>query len=297
MATSSSWQVTSSDAAPTLVGVLDAMSDEDEEEQKENEEENEEVDYDNHGSSSCQMAIIASANSKRILFAMSIGLTDDDDGSELATSDLAFEPYKSSRGKKTFCPQKKDLQTEVGRRALTRGLPPPKCNNWSVPKLCSHLQDHPVTDIMDVAYLKKEVVLFRTILQEAAIERSRMLRVSLLQTSSQAHWNQQTYMRFCHALADDSVKETFMHRHDTLNRPELDARNSAERPPTFEEACAQKFNDPSFVPMSLGVPSLHEDFATPIPLDFDESIGLISPDQVKSRFADTKTKLTLVSEM
>jgi hypothetical protein len=44
MATSSSWQVTSSDAAPTLVGVLDAMSDEDEEEQRENEEENEEVD-------------------------------------------------------------------------------------------------------------------------------------------------------------------------------------------------------------------------------------------------------------
>ena len=79
------------------------------------------------------MAIIASGNSKRILFAMSIGLTDDVNGSELATSDLAFEPYKCLRGEKTFCPQKKDLQTEVGRRALTRGLPPPKCNNWSVP--------------------------------------------------------------------------------------------------------------------------------------------------------------------
>ena len=47
---------------------------------------------------------------------MSIGLIDDVNGSELATSDLAFEPYKSLRGEKTFCPQKKDLlQTEVGR--------------------------------------------------------------------------------------------------------------------------------------------------------------------------------------
>jgi hypothetical protein len=41
MATSS-WQLTSSDVAPTVAG-LDTMSDEDEEEQKENEEENEEV--------------------------------------------------------------------------------------------------------------------------------------------------------------------------------------------------------------------------------------------------------------
>jgi hypothetical protein len=51
MATSS-WQLTSSDVAPTLADLLNTMSDEDEEEQKETEEENEEVDYDNHGSSS-----------------------------------------------------------------------------------------------------------------------------------------------------------------------------------------------------------------------------------------------------
>ena len=66
------------------------------------------------------MAIIASGNSKQILFAivaMSIGLTDNIDGSKLAPSGLAFEPHKSSRGEKDFLSSEEgsaDIDTPTG---------------------------------------------------------------------------------------------------------------------------------------------------------------------------------------
>lgn len=148
---------------------------------------------------------------------------------------------------------------------------------------------------MDVSYLTKEVLSFKLSLEEAAVERFRLRQgVSTESTPRAANWTAHTYMRFAHALGEDSVKETFLRCHDTLDQTEFDARNSEERPPTFAEACADKFNDTAFAPTLFGLPSLHEEFANPIVLVFEEATGPISQDQVKTRFADVKTKLALV---
>ena len=46
-----------------------------------------------------------------------------------------------------------------------------------------------------------------------------------------------------------------------LKRPGLDARNSeSHRQATFEGRAITKFNDPTWIPKSQALPSLHEDF-------------------------------------
>jgi hypothetical protein len=47
-------------------------------------------------------------------------------------------------------------------------------------------------------------------------------------------------LRLYHSLIDDEVVDSFISRHTVMDRPELDARNSSEQPPTFEETLANK---------------------------------------------------------
>jgi hypothetical protein len=49
-------------------------------------------------------------------------------------------------------------------------------------------------------------------------------------------------------MTEDVVVEAFLGRHAVMPRPELDARNNEDRPPTFEEVIAKLFNDPSYEP-------------------------------------------------
>ena len=107
-------------------------------------------------------------------------------------------------------------------------------------------------------------------------------------------WTNESYLRLAHVLIEDDVKTAFLQRHECLDRNGLDGRNSENRLPTFEEVCAARFNDPAYKPVTVEAPTLHSDFAESIELSFDRDIGTVSPDQVKTRLADTKTKLLLM---
>eukprot|EP00978_Attheya_sp_CCMP212_P046550 scaffold398330_cov24-Attheya_sp.AAC.1 len=70
-----------------------------------------------------------------------------------------------------------------------------------------------------------------------------------------------------------------MSRNNVLYCQALDARNSSSRPPTFYEIVAEKFNDSAFNPTTEALPNLHEYFANPIELKFEDAPTPTSPDK------------------
>jgi hypothetical protein len=74
----------------------------------------------------------------------------------------------------------------------------------------------------------------------------------------------------------------------------LDARKSDKKPKTFEEEAAELFNDTTFAPTSLRLPSLHSDFDETKVLCLEDMPGVITPEEVKSRMAYSRTKLMAV---
>mmetsp|Transcript_7375 Transcript_7375/g.11213 ORF Transcript_7375/g.11213 Transcript_7375/m.11213 type:complete len:312 (+) Transcript_7375:146-1081(+) len=113
--------------------------------------------------------------------------------------------------------------------------------------------------------------------------------------SSLVRFNNGMWLRLFHAAIEDDIIETFCRRNEVIQREELDARNSANRPLIFNEAAAIKFNTESFSPTSLLLPNLHEDFAQPIDLALPPGVQ-ITPDQVQKRFTDVRAKSIFVIE-
>jgi hypothetical protein len=101
-------------------------------------------------------------------------------------------------------------------------------------------------------------------------------------------------LRLVHCLLHDDVKQAFISRHDCLDRRALDARNSPQRPKTWLEQIAAKFNSEDFRPESEVFPNLHNDFAEPINLSLHKCPGKVTTDQVKVWIADRKAKLVLL---
>jgi hypothetical protein len=67
----------------------------------------------------------------------------------------------------------------------------------------------------------------------------------------------------------------------------LDARNSDERPKTFEQDTAELVNHATFaLNSSLHFPFLHSDFDTPKVLCLENMPGIITAKEVKSQMAD-----------
>jgi hypothetical protein len=87
------------------------------------------------------------------------------------------------------------------------------------------------------------------------------------------------------------MKVAFLERDNGLKHQQLDARNSDTRPKQFEEEAAALFNNTAFAPTTLLLPSLHSDFADAVLLCLEDIPGPITPGEVKSRMANSRTKL------
>jgi len=239
----------------------------------------------------CEILFLNNGNSMKMIMAMAKGLKGDN-GIMLVR--LNEEPYKSSKQRASFLPKKNDYQQEVMRRVSLFNLKEARCNAWTISALSDYLNNHPIVEAADVAFLAKTLKHFENLLTQASVERDTLVS-NRQSTGVTSHWKPVTHMRLFHAMTEDSVRETFLHRHDIGDRTVLDGRNSEERPPTYEEAVAAQFNDITYCPLSLSIPHLHDDFAESLQLHFDDAIGEITPDQIKSRFADVKAKAVLVS--
>ena len=244
----------------------------------------------------CKTALEDKGNSKTMLFAMALGIINPDGTQFIKEIELNYAPYVGSSTRRSFVPKKKDLIEEVMRRATLEQSPRPKCKNWINAQLVDYLREHPITNLVDLVYVKGQVIAFEEALKAASAERASTNAVLHSQSLTRGgKWSLNMWMRLVHTLAEDEVKECYLDRHECDDREVLDARNSDIGPPTWDAAVVAKFNDKSWVPQSLAVPTLHEDFDSSFPLPFDESINPITSEQVKSRVADTKAKMVIVS--
>lgn len=108
-----------------------------------------------------------------ILVAMCRGLVDDD-GEPLINVDL--EPWCLVRPMQNVRPKAKDYVREIGRRWYTfvgthqnyKGGPRPK--KWTIDELTDWLDKHPITDIIDAAYLKSKVQEAKDILIDGSVQ-------------------------------------------------------------------------------------------------------------------------------
>ena len=244
---------------------------------------------------SCEAALQDIGNSKTMLFSMALGMVNPDGSQLIEHIELNYAPYAAASSRRSFVPKKKNLLEEVLRRARDTKLPTPKCKNWNTSQLVTFLRENPISNPIDLVYVKGQLLAFEEALKAGAAERTSTNAVLNAESSNRgAAWSMVMWLRLAHALAEDVVKQAFLQRHSCDDREVLDARNSGIRPPTWDAVLATKFNDKSWVPHSVAIPSLHDDFASSFPLPFDEVVNPILSEQVKSRVADVKAKMVIV---
>ena len=227
-----------------------------------------------------------SNGTKSLLMTMCIGLSSSDT-EERVLGDVTVDPFLSSKQKRQFIPKKAvDLKLDDGEKK-------PRAGNWSNTTLIEWLRSHPLVEEQEVTYLQKEEKKFYDMLVAAAREAT---DVSVNSSGSPPGliWTNVADMRLIHCLTIDSVKEAYLQRNEVLNRSQLDARNGPSTTPSVEQVISNQYNDPSYKPQSIPLPSLHDAFITSIDLSLEEIPCKVTPDQVKRWLADRKTKLVLI---
>ena len=222
---------------------------------------------------------------------MCIGLhADNVDEVDRKLGDLSIEPFLSSRVKRTFTPKKSDLVDEVQRRFQISEYSKerkPHATNWSNDALIKWLNDHPIIDEADVSFLRAEEKKFYDILVEANTDTSENSQVSL----GGVVWDHLADMRLIHCLILDEVKEAYLARHEIMSRSELDAHSQSNSTNTIEEVITQCYNNRNFKPVSIKLPSLHEDFLQEHDLSLENMLCEVTHDQVKRWLQDRRAKL------
>lgn len=201
--------------------------------------------------SNAQRAYLESNNSKKQLFLMCFGLTDDEGATPML--DLDAEPWNTIK-KRDIKPTRLDYTEEILRRSNQQRKPA----NWGLNKCMEWLQEHPLVDQQDIEFLKNEVHRVRAVILNAQQE----VRDEEARRAGGQWRGPIPYMRLILCLTEDAVKAAFLRRADARTRQELDARNSDVRPPTAFELIADKWNDKDFNPVAPAS-ECHEDFAAP----------------------------------
>jgi hypothetical protein len=243
----------------------------------------------------CASFYIKEGNSRKVLMAMAYGIKSGDRN----IGDCDLEPYASATGKTHFVPVMQHLINEIHRRCVSQKRKSVKCNNYSKTILQKWLMDNPIDDPEDVAFLVKEEAKLRKAFTEGQQEKEKNLLTAKESNKTNVKpWNtNKPYLRLYHCLCVDEVKEAFLRKDDALTRQQLDGKNSSKRSLNWTELARDRFNDPTFIPISLELANLHQDFAQAFPLEFDHMPDVITEHQVKWRLAECRSKLILVSRL
>jgi hypothetical protein len=201
----------------------------------------------------------------KAVVAMSIGLLNDDNSGPLV--DVANPPW-STLAKKEVKLSVLDLRAEIARRSPADATP--RCGNWRVPRCQKWLQDNPITQTGDVAFIRKVVQSTIEECNKAMEEVAVVVPAAAAPTTAQWRGNL-PYLRLIMCLVgDDTIRHAYLHRGDAMSRTELDARNSDDvREPTVFEMLSDKWNDVTFNP-SVPVSTVHTDFRREIDVSHDK---------------------------
>jgi hypothetical protein len=109
---------------------------------------------------------LESINSKKLLFLMSVGLTDQ--GCSIFYLDR--DPWNTLK-KRDIKPSRSEYAQEVCRRCILLNIQPiPKTANWGSRKCIEWLTTNPLTDEQDVLFLKNEVQKIEVLINQAQQE-------------------------------------------------------------------------------------------------------------------------------
>ena len=190
--------------------------------------------------------------------------------------------------KKSVCPTGKLIQLEIGRRARNGGIHPlPKPSNWTVAACGKWLRDHSnlVSDD-DVEFLTETLDdFFEKKLQKVGpIESptSQPLRIDL------------KLMRLWHCIVDDSIREFFFSRDNSLTREELD-KALHERIDTYYVKSANLFNNQDNIYYSQIFTDTGDELSTQYALPPPPANEFMTPDDVKTNLTTVRAKINIVS--
>jgi hypothetical protein len=229
----------------------------------------------------------AEGSSLKVLVAMCHGVCIN--GSPVLP--LNAEPWKSFPVAQ-ICPTRDVYAKEVTRR-WTNGVKKgdsvhakkncPRPKQWNLPMILEWLEQNPIEDSIDIAFLI-DAVEDRKAIADAA-QREEIDNNARL---SAGNWNSTACLRLIHALVDhDEIKSKF------LNRLNLPAGRS-----TFEHRehnwatdvwhlLANKWNDKNFAPEIMSLPQLHTEFAL-LDIILHSEVAALTPataDKVEDKWA------------
>ena len=228
----------------------------------------------------------------RIIVAMTVGHSDFQHNNKVGWPDFDKGIWKESAT--SFTVTLDFLQQEVVRRATayfpnTATTPVPKA--WNKKKLYEWLMSHPIPEHLQqhkLMYVAEQINVFQNFIM---IENE---KANINKDNSLQNWNNKkpySWLRYYHALVDNEVKDALNQEMMTKSQQELDGRN-ASRGLLFYQVLANKYNDASWVPESIIMPSVHSDFT--ISNELPLKSRPLSVEEAKKRFVTSCSSLHII---
>ena len=222
----------------------------------------------------------------RLLFAMAVGCNSRE------LPDHKDPPFSKSKAYHSEVkPDAATLKLKVTwqYQAYIRKGCQPCPTNWKIDKCIEYLMSNPIpmSEKRDLDFLQSELEEWKGIQcmvnESHAREDDRILHRS---------WSCDIpYLRLYHMLVEDNIRSAFGKAYHVKTREELDSRNSTLFQ-DFYELAAKQFNDGEWIPDSLVLPDLHEDYARSKPLPLN--VAPITADQFKKKLNDNRYKMVKV---
>ena len=222
----------------------------------------------------------------RVLFAVAVGCNSRE------LPDHKDPPFSKSKAYHSEVkPDAATLKLDVTRQyqAYIRKGRQPRPTNWKIDKCIEYLMSNPVptSEKRDLDFLQSELEEWKGI-QRMANESHTRQEDRILHQS----WSCDIpYLRLYHTLVEDNIRSAFGKAYHAKTREELDGRNSTLFQ-DFYELAAKQFNDGEWIPASLVLPDLHEDYARSKPLLLN--VAPITADQFKKKLNDNRYKMVKV---
>jgi len=194
--------------------------------------------------------------------------------------------YKNAPKKQHFCPSRVILIEECSHHNSSGT--PMHCKSKKVQQLKKWLIANPIMDEADVKFLRLEESKFCQSLVAAVSEHQQQAE---LHSESGASWiGPKPFLWLAHVLLEEDVIVLFRKAHEWGGRDETDARNAADRPPTWAEVAATIYCNRDIDYTTMCFPDLHNHFHACIELKGSEA-PQSTPDKIKEKVAHVRCEI------
>lgn len=246
------------------------------------------------GMSTCEKYLIEKQNSKKVLFAMLLGLKN---GEPSFGDPDHNDSFFNLKGKSQWLPSKTEYVAEVQRRYAV--LHPEKkekaCSSWMKKTLKQWLIDHPITDPKDVVFLLAEEEKFRNQIVASQEERQNQnQQLYSKESQPRTEWiGLMPWLRLAHVMIHDGVFQLYQEKDRWETRAGTDGRNSEQRPQQWFEKAEEVYNNEDTVFDTLLLPNLHTDFAQSYRLD-KTNTPVTTAETIKKKAASARAEILCV---